>query len=60
MIILAALVLLVLAAVVLIGCGPRTVKLTVPQLRDLEQCVLQEDQVERQNCVERLLPKGER
>lgn len=52
----AALLLLAAAAS---GCGPKTVRLTVPQLRDLEACVLQEDQVERQNCVERLMPKGE-
>jgi len=42
------------------GCGPRSVRLTVPELKDLEACVLQEDQVARQNCVERLFPKGER
>lgn len=46
------------------GCGALrhtpTVTLTVEQLRDLEQCVLQDDQVERQNCVERLMPKGAR
>jgi len=49
-----------MAVVAQVGCGPKSIRLTVPQLRDLELCVLQEDQVERQNCVERLFPKGER
>ena len=42
------------------GCGPVRVKLTLEQLRDLETCVLQDDQVERQNCVERLITRAER
>lgn len=53
-------IVIVLALVGLEGCGAKTVKLTIPQLHDLETCVLQDDQVERQNCIERLFPKGER
>lgn len=35
----------------------RTVPLTIEQIRELETCVIQaDDQVERQNCVERLIP----
>lgn len=52
--------LVVVLALVAGGCGPKHVELTLPQLRDLEACVLQDDQVARQNCVERLFPKGER
>jgi len=42
------------------GCaGPRHVRLSFDQLDDLEACVrLAPDEVERQNCVERLYPKG--
>lgn len=57
---LVALSISLIAQLAQIGCGPKSVRLTVPQLRDLEACVLQEDQIERQNCVERLFPKGER
>lgn len=45
-------------ALPLVACGPKTVKLTVPQIQELEQCVMDaEEQVERQNCVERLAPR---
>jgi hypothetical protein len=54
-------VLLILGLCVLlfaISCGPKRVKLTIPELRDLEACVINanDDQVARQNCVERLIP----
>ena len=53
--------LLLALAVTAPACGPTRVKLTIPQLRDLEACVVEaEEQVARQNCVERLLPPGER
>lgn len=43
------------------GCGPKRVRMTIPELRALEQCVIDaEDQVERQNCVERLIPREDR
>lgn len=52
---------LIVVAVILAaaGCtGPRHVKLTIEQLHDVERCVVDaDDQVERQNCVERLLPR---
>jgi len=52
---------LLLAAALASGCGQKSVRLTLPELRELETCVIQaDDQVERQNCVERLFPKGER
>lgn len=50
-----------LSLTLLAGCAPRgtTVHLTLSQLHDLETCVIAaDDQVERQNCVERLYPKG--
>jgi phosphotransferase system IIA component len=46
---------LVAALTLLAGCGPKTVKLTGPELEQLFQCVTeQDDQVERGNCVERV------
>lgn len=43
------------------ACGPKRVRLTIGELRDLEACVLDaEDQVARQNCVERFIPTEDR
>jgi len=53
-------VLLALQSVIASGCvlhfGAKKY-LSIQQLRDLEQCVIDaEDQVERQNCVEQFIP----
>ena len=46
-----------LAALLAVGCGPKTVKLTYDELDTLLRCVVEtDDQVERGNCVERLMP----
>lgn len=56
-----ALLAALLLAGVAAGCGPKGVRLTIPELRALEQCVIEaEDQVERQNCVERYIPPAGR
>ncbi len=54
--------LIVLLAVAATSCaGPRHVRLSFDDLRTLETCVIEaDDQVERQNCVERLIPKNAR
>lgn len=50
--------LVLLLALVAVGCGPKTVRLTKPQLDDLFTCVTERaadgDQVEAGNCIERL------
>ena len=48
---------------VAVACGPKVarVTLTVDELRTLEACVIGADeQVERQNCVERFIPPAGR
>jgi hypothetical protein len=52
--------LVLLVTALSLACGQKTVKLTIPQLKDLELCVINaDDSVVRQNCVERLFPQGE-
>ncbi len=54
-------VVVLLAATVSSCAGPRHVRLSFDELRTLEQCVLDaDDQVDRQNCVERLIPQKAR
>ncbi len=52
--------LVILFAVMLSGCIHVTTQrkfLSLSELRDMEQCVIAaDDQVERQNCVERYIP----
>jgi hypothetical protein len=48
--------LVVAIATLAVACGPKTVNLSRPDMDQLFQCVTeQDDQVERGNCVERLM-----